>query len=346
MTKLKPIKIGNKFVGNGHKTYIVAEIGSNFDGKLRQAKKLIQLAKKCGADAVKFQSFSAENLISKSGFQQKSGYQKKWKKSVWETYKDVELPRKWHKELNNYAKNIGIHFFTSVWDFDAVDLLGSIGTPAFKIGSGDLTFIELLKYVGRKKKPILLATGMSTINEIKTAVNTIRAVGNNQIILLQSVIQYPSPINEANLRVLKTLKEKFKLNVGYSDHSIGSLIALASVSLGACIIEKHFTINPELIGPDHSHAMDPKSFKQMIDDVRILEAAMGDGIKKPQPCEKASRKIMRRGIWTIKKVSKGEKFTKENIKVLRPVLGIEASNYRKVLNKKAKRNYGLYEPIL
>ena len=175
---------------------------------------------------------------------------------------------------------LSLQFFTSVWDFDAVDLLDNLGTPAFKIGSGDLTFIELLKYVGKKKKPILLATGMSTINEVKTAVNTIRAVGNNQIILLQSVIQYPSPINEANLRVLKTLKEKFKLNVGYSDHSIGSLVALASVSLGACIIEKHFTINPELIGPDHSHAMDPKSFKQMIDDVRILEAAMGSGIKK------------------------------------------------------------------
>ena len=348
MTKLaglKPIKIGNKSVGSGHECYIIAEIGSNFDRSLSQAKKLIRLAKECGADAAKFQSFKTEYLLSRKGFERRKGYQAKWKKSAWDVYKDAELPREWHKELSQYAKKIGIHFFTSAWDFQAVDLLEELGAPAIKIGSGDLTHHKLVEYAASKNKPILLATGISTMSEIDEAVQIIKNTGNNKIILLHAVVQYPSPIEYANLKVLDTLRNRFKLNVGYSDHSLGNLVALASATLGACVIEKHFTIDPKLSGPDHPHAMDPASFKEMIQNIRLLEKAMGDGIKKIEQVEKETRIIMRRGLWTTKKIKKGEKFTDENIMALRPAIGISASNYKRVMGKIAKKEYKPYQSL-
>jgi len=343
---VKPIKIGKKTVGDNHPCYIIAEIGSNFNGSLSLAKKLIKLAKKSGADAAKFQVFTAENLISRKGFEQKNAFQKKWKKSVWDVYKNAEFPRNWHDELNSYCKKLGIHFFTSPWDFDAIDSLVKLKAPAIKIGSGDITNIEILKYIGSKNLPILLATGASTLKEISIAVKTIKSTGNNKIILMQSVTQYPSPISDANLKVLHTLKNKFNLNVGYSDHSPGSLVSLSSVALGACIIEKHFTLDPKMSGPDHPHSMSPNNFELMVKEIRTLEIAMGDGIKKVENSEKETRIIQRRGIWTIKPIKKGEKFTRDNIRPLRPIKGISSSKYEQLLGKISKRNMKEFHPIL
>ena len=331
MKKIKTIKIGNVMVGSGHPCYVIAEIGSNFDGNLQKAKKLIKLAKECGADAVKFQSFKTDLLLSKKGFV-------KWKKSVWKTYQDAEFPRKWHKLLNNFSKKNRIQFFASPWDFEAVDLLIELDVPAIKIGSGDITYFEMLRYVGKTGKPVILATGASNMKEVESAVKIIKSTGNNKIILLHSVVQYPSPIQEANLKVLETLRKKFNLNVGYSDHSPGSLIALSSVVLGAKMIEKHFTIDPKSIGPDHPHSMDPKSFKKMIDDIRTIEKSMGNGKKNPVSSEAETRIIQRRGIWTVNEIKKGEKINSENIKALRPYSGISASKYEKIIGKKATRN--------
>jgi sialic acid synthase SpsE len=343
--KIKPIKFKNKLVGENQKCYIIAEIGSNFDGSLVKAKKLIKLAKNSGADAVKFQVFTAEGLIIRQGFEQKTAFQAKWKNSVWDTYRKAEFPRKWHKELNEFSKKMGIHFFTSPWDFEAVDMLDELNPPAIKIGSGDITYLEILKYIGSKKRPVILATGASTVKEVENAVNAIKSTGNQQIILLHSVTQYPSPIEDANLLVLEELRKKFQLNVGYSDHSPGSLVALASVTLGARIIEKHFTDNPNLTGPDHPHSMDPKSFSLMIKNIRILEKALGNGMKKIERSEKETKIIQRRGIWTIKPIKKGEKFSKENISAVRPVIGVSASKFGFILGKKAKRNFLAYKPI-
>jgi len=342
---MKPVRIGKKIVGEGYDTYVIAEIGSNFDGKLSKAKKLIKLAKESGADAAKFQSFITEELLSKKGFEDKSSFQARWRKPVWQTYKDAELPRKWHRELNDYSKKIGIHFFTSPWDFEAVDLLSDLNVPAYKIGSGDLTFHKLLKYIAKKQKPILLAIGASTLSEINDAIKTIKKTGNHKLILLQSIVQYPSPIDEANISVLQTLRKKFKLNVGYSDHSLGSLVALASVALGACVIEKHFTINPKSQGPDHLHSLDPISFKKLVNDIRKLEVAMGDGVKKPSKSEKETRILQRRSVWTITEIKKGEPFTDNNIKALRPATGISASNVNKITGKKSQRNFKPYEVL-
>jgi sialic acid synthase SpsE len=342
---IKPIKIGKKFIGTGHPCYIVAEIGSNFNGNLSLAKKLIKLAKKCGADAAKFQVFTTENLISRKGFEQKNAFQKKWKKSVWDVYQDAEFPRDWHTELNSYSKKLGIDFFTSPWDFEAVDSLVKLKAPVIKIGSGDITYLKILKYIGSKNLPILLATGASTLEEISIAVKTIRSTGNNKIILMQSVTQYPSKISDANLKVLQTLKNKFNLNVGYSDHSLGSLISLSSVALGASVIEKHFTLDPNMPGPDHPHSMSPDSFESMVKEIRILENALGTGIKKVETSEKQTRVIQRRGIWTIKPINKGEKFTRENIRSLRPVKGLSSSNYEQLLGKISKRNLKEFHPM-
>lgn len=343
--KLKPIKIGKKLVGNGYPCYVIAEIGSNFDGKISKAKKLIKSAKDCGADAAKFQSFKTELLLSKKGFQKKDSFQSRWRKSVWKTYKDAELPREWHQELALYAKKIGIHFFTSPWDFEAVDILSNLDAPALKIGSGDITYLGILRFASLKQKPILLATGASNINEVRQAINTIKSTGNNKIILMHSVVQYPSPIQDANVNVLKTLRQTFNLNVGYSDHSLGSMVVLASIALGACVIEKHFSLNPKSNGPDHPHSMDPKSFKKMIQDIRKLENAMGNGVKEPQPSEKETRILQRRGIWTVQNILKGEKFTADNIEPLRPSIGLSASKYKSILRKTAKRNFKQNEAI-
>ncbi len=248
-------------------------------------------------------------------------------------------------ELGSFSKKLGIDFFTSPWDFEAVDILVKLKVPAIKIGSGDITYLEILKYIGSKKLPIFLATGASTLKEISTAINTIKSTGNNKIILMQSITEYPSPISDANLRVLFTLRDKFNLNVGYSDHSPGSLVCLASVAMGACVIEKHFTLDPKMQGPDHPHSMSPENFKSMVKQIRTLEIALGNGIKKVEKSEKTTRIIQRRGIWTIKPIKKGEKFTRENLRSLRPVKGLPSSEYKKLLRRKSKHNLPEYHPI-
>ena len=342
---IKPIKVGRRYIGNNSNCYVIAEIGSNFNGNISNAKKLIKLAKETGANAAKFQSFVPEKIISKKGFEEKIAFQKKWKKSVWDTYDESQLPLSWHKELSKYAKSIGIDFMSTPYYEKAVDELVKLKSPAIKIGSGEITNIEFLKYVGETQKPILLATGASTMKEVEDAVNAIKSTGNKKIILMQTITQYPSPISEANLRVMETFRKKFKLNIGYSDHSSGNLVVLASVAMGSCVIEKHFTANTKLHGPDHVHSLDTKHFRQLVQEIRLLESSFGNGIKKIEKSERETRIIQRRGIWVIKKILKGQKFDKLNIDVLRPMHGIPASKYNQIIGKTAKRNFGVYEPI-
>ena len=338
MKRLIPIKFGKRKIGKNYPCYIIAEIGSNFDGDIDKAKELIKLAKNSGADCAKFQSFITEKLLSKTGFDKKSAFQAKWKKSVWQVYKDAEFPREWHKELADYAKKIKIDFMSTPYDYEAVDLLDKIGVPAYKIGSGDVTFLEFLKYIAKKGKPVILPTGASTIQEIKEAVSVIKSTKNNKIIILQSVTQYPSPVKQSNILAMVSLREKFGFNVGYSDHSPNIAVPVASVAHGACVIEKHFTNNKNNKGPDHPHSLNHQEFSHMVQSIRDVEKALGDGVKKIESSEKETRIIQRRSIFTIKKIKKGEKFSKQNIKCLRPSIGIDASKYSVVLNKKAKRN--------
>lgn len=342
---LKPIKIGKRYVGGKYPCYIIAEIGSNFDGNLKKAKKLISLAKKAGADCAKFQSFQTEQLLSRHGFEQKASFQTRWKKSTWQVYKDAELPREWHEDLSDFARKIKIDFMSTPYDYEAVDILSKLHVPAFKVGSGDITYLKFLKYISKKMKPVLLATGASTLKEITDAIRTIKSTGNNNIILLQSVTQYPSPIKDANILSMVSMKKKFGLNVGYSDHSLGISIPVASVALGACVIEKHFTDNKKNIGPDHPHSLDPQEFSEMVEMVRDVEKALGDGVKKVEKSEKETGIIQRRSIFAVKKISKGDCFTSENVKCLRPFIGLPASYLSEILGKRARRQIDAYTPL-
>ena len=273
----KEIKIGSRLVGQGLPTYIIAEIGGNFDGSIDKAKRLIDAAKESGADCAKFQTFTAPTIVSEGGFSrmQLKGVHGSWGRTVSEVFKDVEFPMEWHQEIADYCKQVGIDFSTSPYFKEAVDLCVKLDVPFIKIGSGDITWLEMLDYIARTGKPLMLATGDATLSEIDEAVRTIEATGNRNLILMQCITNYPSKIESANVNVLKTYQSAFDVLTGYSDHAPGPVVALASVVLGGCVIEKHFTLNKKDKGPDHPHSMEPQDFRQMVDYVREVERAMG-----------------------------------------------------------------------
>lgn len=316
---MKRIKIGSRWVGDGEPVYIIAEIASSFDGCKERAKMLIDLAVDCGADAVKFQCFKADKIVSKEAFEGlKSGFQAKWDKSVYQMYQDAEFPRQWHQELFDYANSKGVDFISSPYDKEAVNIVAELGTPALKIGSGDLTWLEMLNYMAKKKLPIILGTGASTIAEIEEAVGTIRNAGNDEIILLQCVTNYPAHFEYANIRAMQTLRKVFDLPIGYSDHTPGSVVPLGAVALGACMIEKHFTDDRSRKGPDHAFSMNPREFKEMVDGIRALEKALGSCAKSLYKEEEDTVILQRRCLRAAKDLAEGTVITEEMIEVLRP----------------------------
>ena len=332
-------------MGEGEPTYIIAEIGSNFDGSLKQAKKLVDLAKEAGADAAKFQSFLPEKIIAKKGFQTKTSFQAKWDKPVYDVYAEAMLPREWHREIAQHCQKRGIHFLSSPYDKEAVDLLDEIGVLAFKIGSGDITHLSLVEYIARAGKPVILAVGASSMKEIEEAVNTIRATGNEDIILLQCVTNYPSPIDQANIKAMVTLREAFQVVVGYSDHSLGNIVPLGAVALGACVIEKHFTFDKNRKGPDHSFAMDAPEMAAMTRDIRLLEAALGSPVKQLTPAERETVIIQRRSLFAKMDIPAGTTITLEMIEPLRPAIGIAPKHIGSIVGRKAKVDIAEGEPI-
>lgn len=333
---MKKIRIGDRYVGEGEPAYIIAEIGSNFDGNLAQAKKLIDLAKEVGADAAKFQSFLPDKIVAKRGFETKVSFQAKWEKPVYEVYSEAMLPREWHGELAGYCHKTGIHFLSTPYDKEAADLLEEIGVSAYKIGSGDITYASMVEYIARKGKPVILATGSSTLAEIEEAVNTIRATGNEDIILLQCVTSYPSPMEHANIRAMVTLGDTFNVLVGYSDHSVGSTVPLGAVALGACVIEKHFTFDKTRRGPDHPFAMDVTEMTAMIRDIRLLEQALGSPVKQVTPAEAETVIIQRRSLFAKVDIPAGTVITEDMIEALRPQIGILPKHLPLVAGRKAK----------
>ncbi len=342
---MKQIKIGERWVGEGEPAYVIADIGSNFDGSLAQAKRLIDLAKEVGVDAAKFQSFLPDKIIARNGFHTRSSFKEKWHKSVWDVYSEASLPREWHKELADYCRKKDIHFFSSPYDKEAVDLLEDIGVPAYKIGSGDITFLSLVEYIARKGKPVILGTGASSMGEIEEAVRVIRAVGNYDIILLQCVTNYPSPFEHANIRAMVTLRDAFQVPVGYSDHTPGSVVPLGAVVLGACVIEKHFTFDKTRKGPDHPFAMDVADMSAMIRSIRQLEAALGSPIKQLTPAETETVIIQRRCLFARVNIKAGAIITAEMLEPLRPAIGITPQYMPLVIGRKAKVAISQGEPI-
>ena len=338
---MKRIKIGDRWVGDGEQTYVIAEIGSNFDGRIERAKMLIALAKDCGADAVKFQCFTSDKIISKEGFDMlKMGFQAKWEKSVYEMYKNAEFPREWHDELFRYANKKGLHFLSSPYDKDAVDMLDDLGVSAFKIGSGDITWHDMLRYIAKKGRTIIIATGASTIAEIDETLKVVRSEGNNDIVLLQCVTNYPSQFKYSNIRAMKAMGDLFDVIVGYSDHTPGIIVPLGAVSLGACVIEKHFTDDKTRKGPDHPFAMDAKDFKEMVDSIRILERALGSPVKDLYEDEKETVILQRRCLRAAKDIPKGSRITEDMIDVLRPLAkdALEPKYKEIIIGREAKED--------
>lgn len=342
---MNKVRIGNRWVGEGEPTYIIAEIGSNFDGSLAQAKMLIALSKEVGADAAKFQSFLPDKIIAEKEFQTKVSFQSKWEKSVYQVYSEAVLPREWQIKLARDCKKVGIDFLVSPYDMEAVDLLDSIGVCAYKIGSGDITYLTLVEYIAKKGKPIILATGASSIGEVEKAVDIIRGAGNEDIILLQCVTSYPSPVEQANIKVMATLRQHFCVPVGYSDHSKGNVVALGAVALGACVIEKHFTFDKTKEGPDHSFAMDVPEMASLVRDIRLLESALGSPVKHMTSTEEETVIIQRRSIFAKVDIPANSVITTGMIECLRPAIGITPEYTSAVLGKRTMTNIKSGEPI-
>ncbi len=343
---MKIVKIGSKSIGDGEPCFIIAEAGVNHNGDIELAKKLVDIAVEAGTDAVKFQTFKAENVVTKNA--PKADYQAKntgSNESQHEMLKELELSEDEFKELYKYTKRRGIIFLSTPFDFESVDFLEELGVPAFKVSSADLTNLPFLKYIAEKRKPIILSTGMGTLGEIEEAINTIKNAGNEDIILLHCVTSYPAKFESLNLRAIQTLKEAFKLPVGFSDHSLGIYASIAAVALGAVVIEKHFTLDKNLPGPDHKASLNPEELKEMIEEIRIIEKALGDGIKRAAPEEIEIRRVVRRSIVAKVDIPKGATITKDMITFKRPETGLSPKYYKEIIGKKARKKINKDEVI-
>lgn len=327
------------------KTFFIADIAANHDGSLSRAKKLIRLCAKAGADAAKFQHFKAETIVSDFGFKElgKLTHQSSWKKSVFKTYKDASINNKWTKSLAAECKKAGIMFMTSPYDLDYVDSVNKY-IDAYKIGSGDINWLEIIKKISKKKKYVMLATGASTLAEVKNAVKEILK-HNKKLVLMQCNTNYTNSEDNfkyININVLKNYKKLFKKKVilGLSDHTSGHTTVLAAVALGAKVIEKHFTDDNNRMGPDHKFSMNFFTWKSMVKQTRLLEKALGDGKKKIEKNEFDSSKVQKRSYYAKRLILKGEKITKDMVLPLRPTLNgsFKADQINLLIKKKAKIN--------
>ena len=316
-------KIGSHWVGEKHPTYFIADIAANHDGDLKRAKQLIRLARDAGADAAKFQNFQAPKIVSDYGFKSLGGqqsHQSKWKKSVFEVYQDASVPFNWTPLLKEECDKVEIDYFSSPYDFEAIDMLEQY-MPAYKIGSGEIDWIEALERMASKGKPVLLATGAATIGEVQRAVHAIQTI-NKELVLMQCNTNYTASIENfkyINLNVLKSYALMFpNVVLGLSDHTPGHATVLGAVALGARVIEKHFTDDTSREGPDHKFAMDPISWADMVDNTRKLEQALGSADKAVAANEIDTVVIQRRCLRAAKDILRGEVLTREMIDVLRP----------------------------
>lgn len=317
------IKIGNITISDNGKPCFIADIASNHDGKLDRAFKLIELAKEAGADVAKFQNFKANKIVSKKAFDNmpKQTHQSSWEKSVYEVYEDASIEDEWTMQLKEKCDEVGIEYMTSPYDFESVDLADKY-SKAFKIGSGDITWTRMLEYIAGKNKPVLLATGASSEEDVDRAVSTI-VKKNNQLVLMQCNTNYTidkENFKYINLNVINTYKEKYpNVILGLSDHTLGYTTVLGAFALGARVFEKHFTDDNNRVGPDHKFAMNPVNWKEMVTECMNLYYAMGDGIKKVEKNEVDSRIVQQRSFYYQRNMKKGTIILEKDIFPVRPI---------------------------
>ena len=330
------------------KTIFIAEAGVNHNGSIALAKKLIDVAKKANADFVKFQTSIPELHISK--FARKANYQLKNNKeenNQLQMVKKLILTYSEFKKIKKYCKKKKIEFLSTPFDLNSIDFLKNLGMKYFKIPSGEITNMPYLVKVGKLKKKIILSTGMASMKEIGQALQILISNGTKKkdITVLQCNTEYPTPIHDANIKAMLTMRKKFKVQIGYSDHTEGFEAALAAVALGATVIEKHFTINKKLSGPDHQASVTGKELKEMVKSIKKVSVALGDGIKKTTNSEKKNMEVARNSIVALKNIKKGEKFTTKNLTVKRPGNGISPMKFFKTLGKKSKYSFSRDELI-
>ncbi len=343
---MRTIKIGNNIIGENNPCFIIAEAGVNHNGNLALAKKLVDAAADAEADAVKFQTFKSENLVTENA--PRARYQEQnmsREETQLQMLKKLELSQGDFKLLKKYCDKKGIIFLSAPHTEDAADFLNPI-MPAYKIGSGDLTNIPFLKKIAKKHKPMILGTGMSTMEEVKEALNAIYEEGNKEIVMLHCTTNYPCPRNEVNLSAMQAMQKELDCLVGYSDHTLGIDVPQIAVKLGAVMIEKHFTMDKNMEGPDHKASLEPNELKKMIDSIKngscknieMSEEVLGSKIKEPTESEIENAKVARKSIVAARGIKKGEKFSFENLAIKRPGTGLKPKEIYNIVGKEAIGN--------
>jgi len=331
------VKIADgKYIGEGEPCFIVAEMSANHNQDYDKAVEIIKAASAAGADAIKLQTYTPDTItIDSQDSVFRISENSTWAgKNLYKLYEEAYTPWDWQPKLKEVAENLGLVCFSSPFDFTAVDFLEQMNVPAYKIASFELVDLPLIKYAAQKQKPIIMSTGMANIQEIEEAVQSIKEIGNEQLILLKCVSDYPALPEEMNLRTIQDLKDRFHCPVGLSDHSLGHEVALAAVVLGAAIIEKHFTVSRADGGPDSSFSMEPDEFAEMVNAIRSVEKALGQVSYEPTEKELVNKQF-RRSLFAVKDLKEGDMFTTENIKSIRPAAGLMPKYLDDVLGQKA-----------
>ncbi len=349
MRLMSSFKIAGRGIGDAHPAFIIAEAGSNHDGRFLVAKRLINIAAECGCDAVKFQSFKADKIASRFAHPKARLNDRqfsKYGKSVHELYKNIELPDAWIPKLIAHAKKKKIIFLSTPFDEESADWLEKCGMPAFKVSSYEFTHLRLIDYLARKKKPLMLSTAMATLPEIRASLVVAHRAGASKIALLHCVVGYPPRFEDLNLKAITLMRREFPVPIGYSDHSRGLAAPLASVALGAKIVEKHFTHDKNAPGPDHFFALSPEELRTMVRGIRETEAALGGEQKGVFFSEKVHYQRGRRGLYAKTDLVPGQKVMPYQVDVLRPRIGIGAERYFEILGRTISRRVSSGSPLL
>jgi len=338
-------KIGNKYIGDGHPVFIVAEMSCNHLQRFEYAVEIIKKAKEAGADAIKLQTYTPDTMTIDCNNQYFTLEGTIWAgKSLYQLYKEAYTPWEWHPKLKKIAEDEGLVFFSTPFDKTAVDFLEDLNVPIYKVASFEITDIPLIEYIASKRKPIILSTGIATLSDIELAVSTIRNQGNNQIVLLKCTSSYPAPIEEANLRTIPNLAETFRVISGLSDHTEGIAVPAGAVALGAKVIEKHFTLDRSLGGPDAKFSLEPDEFAEMVKAVRNIEKALGQISYELTEKMKKGREFSR-SLFVVKDIRAGDIFTEENVKSIRPGMGLSPKYLKKVLGRKSRKDIKRGTPL-
>lgn len=325
-------------------TLIIAEAGVNHNGDFKLAKQLVEVAAKAGADIVKFQTFKADKIVSKSA--KKATYQERnindGDDSQYAMLKKLEMPEEWHIELIKYAKELGIQFLSTGFDHESIDFLDQLDSPLFKVPSGEITNKPYLRHIARKRKPVILSTGMADIEEIKAALEVLHenGIGKKDVTVLHCNTEYPTPMEDVNLKAMLSIQDIFGINVGYSDHTQGIEVPIAAVALGASVIEKHFTLDRNLPGPDHKASLEPNELEAMIKAIRNIELAIsGNGVKEPSKSEQKNVTVARKSIVAASQINQGELFTEQNLAIKRPGNGISPMLWDEIIGKTSLKSF-------